>query len=392
MASRVVRRWTKLVLLGFGLALGSAGAEGLLRAYGRLGGAGGRLLVNLDPLDAEILPMGQLGYRQRPNARLRYDNGTVATSNALGYRGPVVQVPKPSGTTRIVLVGGSTTHGWWVNDNQTIDAYLREELHQRIPKEPIEVVNLAYDGYDSYQLFERLRTDGARLDPDIIVVNAGINDVRNARLPDLQDRDPRTILWASVLERLRAEEQGDGPSPWTRAKHYSYLARFPGFLRLLQWRKREGSASRPAAPGPAAADYFERNMRRIAGLARNLGSSLLLSTPPSSLRHRYRPHDTSPNGYWLADAQATQAYRDTLAARMRAVAESIAATGYPVSYLHADLPAGVFIDDCHLLPEGNRLMALAIADALGPWLRDPGRSDAQSGSPPLRRGPRSRGE
>jgi lysophospholipase L1-like esterase len=69
-----------------------------------------------------------IGCRQRPGALLRYANGTTATANARGYRGPLIRVPKPVGTFRVVLLGESTTHGWGMSDEHRIDAYLRHGL------------------------------------------------------------------------------------------------------------------------------------------------------------------------------------------------------------------------------------------------------------------------
>ena len=49
-----------------------------------------------------------------------------------------------------------------------------------------EVVNLALGGYDAYQLFERMRTDGVHFAPDLLIINSGINDVRNALFAGLE--------------------------------------------------------------------------------------------------------------------------------------------------------------------------------------------------------------
>ena len=59
-------------------------------------------------------------------------------SNALAYRGP--ECPSP-GTVRIILLGGSTTYGYGVNDDQTIDAYMRSLLPEHYPGRHFEVVN-----------------------------------------------------------------------------------------------------------------------------------------------------------------------------------------------------------------------------------------------------------
>lgn len=350
--------------------------EVALRVYANAsdGWLAGRL--SADPYDVLVEPMGETGYRPRPGRTFEYANGTAAHSNSMGYRGPELAIPKPAGTTRVLLLGGSTTHGWGVDDDETIDTYMRDALARLHPGRRFEVANLAFDGYDSWQLLQRLRVDGARLEPDFVIVNTGVNDVHHARFADLQDDpDPRTLLWLGELQRLRAEREAGGPSMFTRLKHHFYLFRLPGILR----QARGGGPSGPIVAHPDARDYFERNLHRIVALADSIDATLLLSTDPSSLETRYQPSDTSHRGYWLADAAATQEYRDSLDARLRSVADSARAAGLRVAFVPpAAIPPEEYLDDTHLTPAGNRRLAAAFIEALSPFLSDTSRSAAFS--------------
>jgi lysophospholipase L1-like esterase len=327
----------------------------------------GQQIVALDPLSALIEPHGELGYRQRPGSRYHYANGTVATSNAMAFRGPAVSLPKPPGTFRIVLLGESSTHGWGVNDDETIDAYMRQVLAERYPARRFEVVNLAFDGYDAYQQYERLRSDGEPLDPDLLIVNAGINDVRNARFPDLQDRDARTLLYAEIL-RIQREAARHGPSAWTRIKHHSYLARLPGLVRSRLGTAPASDVRAGVTPNARAIDYFALNLGRIAELVRNRATPIVFSTPPSAIGTHYTQHDILARSYWLGDAETTQRYRDSLAQRMRQLVVNLRREGQPVIYLRPQLPGELFLDDCHPTAAGNRQLALDFVAAAQPFL------------------------
>jgi lysophospholipase L1-like esterase len=356
-------------LLAGSLLVAGLVAEGALRALAKGGNHLARQVAAADPYAVKVEPFGRFGYRQRPGAVLVYGNGTRATANRQGFRGPDVAVPKPPGTLRIELFGGSTTHGWYVNDTETIDAYLRARLAAERPDLRVEVVNLAYDGYDAYQIWQRLRSDGVPLRPDLIIVNAGINDVRNAHYSGLGDPDPRTLLWEPELQRQLREQARGGPTPWTRLKHWSYLARFPGVVRQdLAARRASAGVHASRAVYPDAADNFARNVERIADIARHLGVPLLLSTPPSALMLPDAPSPMLPHGYWIVDAATTQRYRDTLATRLRSIAARLAAEGQPAVYLSHRLPGRMFLDDCHLKPDGNRAMAADFARAIAPYL------------------------
>ena len=352
---------SRLAMIGIGVLVGLVLSELGVRVYAAVDHDLGRRLAETDPLGILVEAHGSIGYRQKPNKVFRYANGTSATSNGMGFRGPEVNPTKPPGVTRVVLLGGSTTHGWGVRDDETIDASMRRLLAQRFPGQPFEVVNLAFDAYDSNQLVERLRSDGIPLSPDLLIVNAGINDVYNARLQNLREDDPRTLFWQATLERVRREQERGRPYLRTLAKHYSYFARLVSVVRRRN--QIAETESEGQAPNPEAANMFERNLRRIAQLAADHGMALLLSTPPSALRINFAPNARSSLSYWLADASATQAYRDTLAARMAGVAGELAAQGMRVAYLRADISPSEYLDDCHLTPDGNRALGAAFVDA-----------------------------
>jgi len=351
-----------------GVMVAGALSEGMVRLYAKVNPTLGEQLRRWDPMAILIEPHGERGYRQRPNTEFRYRGGTVAHSNGQGFRGPEVIIPKPGGTYRIVLLGGSTTHGWQVDDDETIDTFLRKILSARLPQWRIEVVNLAFDGYDSYQAYERLVTDGLAMEPDLIIVNTGINDVRNARYPDLVDRDPRTMIWEANLVRLREERRRGGPSVATRLKHHFLVARLPGMIRRSAMSPASGNASGTIVPNPEALDYFSANLARIQAAATLTDIPVLYSTAPSALLTRFSPNDESTVSYWIVNAATTQAYRDKLSERLRQFVATQAAAGYPVAYVPHQLEPVMFLDDCHLNSAGNRAMALDFAHAITAFL------------------------
>lgn len=367
-----------LALLAVGVLAAGAMAETALRVYarGRVGLA--REIRVRDPYAVLVEPHGEFGYRQRPSSTFRYPTGASATSNRLSYRGPEVSVPKPPGAVRIVLLGESSTHGWGVPDHTTIDGYMRRSLAARDSGHRWEVVNLAFDGYDAYQIFERLRSDGLRFGPDLIIVNAGVNDVRNARFPRLVDRDPRTLIWEDEIRRLREERRRGGPALKTRIKHTFFLARLPGIL--AETRRRAGSVAirRDVRPQPEAADNFERNVERIVVLAHRAGIPVVLSTPPTDTTVA----STAVRTYWIGDAATTQAYRDILAGRLRRVADRQRAAGWRIAYVAPVLARENFLDDVHLTPAGNARIATAFVDAALALLRTAAAPGAPGARPP----------
>lgn len=360
------RWWLPLAAGAVGLVLVVAIAEGGVRLAM---GASPRLAELLgDPMAVQIEPHGAHGYRPRAGARLTYANGTIATANARSWRGPVVADRRDAGSIRVVLLGGSTTHGWGVNDDETIDAEMRRALARRYPGRRVEVINLGYDGYDSWQDWERWQTDGAPLAPDVVVIHSGINDVRNARWGLAASPDPRTLMWEVVLTRLRAEQAAGRPSWRTQLKHWVVLLRVPGAVRD-RLRARAMMEAAPPVPYPQAAEQFDANVRRIAEDARRRGVHVLLSTPPSALS-RFPADTTSGITYWVGTAASTQRVRDTLDARLRAIADAVSPAERPaLRYVPLAVPPDAFLDDCHLTAVGGArvagALAAAVADILG---------------------------
>jgi len=325
-------------------------------------------------------PYADFGYRPTPGKIEKFANGTRAIYNSMGYRGPLVSVEKPEGTYRIILLGGSTTAGYGVNDDETIDAHMRRVLPARFPGVCFEVVNLALGGYDSYQDYERMRVDGIRLKPDLVVINSGINDVRNAQYADLTyPPDPRTLIWEPVMQRMRSELKR-GPSLSKVAAHYVYLARMPGYALEL-WSQRQGlRAIQTTEAHSSAVDYFEINVERTIDLALKAGAAVILSTPPSALSMRNKPSDPVEKSYWIKDAGTTEAYRRLLETRMAEIARRRSVSGQRVSPVSHSPSLEGFLDDAHLTSAGNETVARNLVEAATRYLRQ-GLPKTQAGKP-----------
>lgn len=116
-------------------------------------------------------------------------NGTTFRTNALGYRGPEVDQPKPMGRFRIVVLGSSNTLGQGVDDAEAyprrLEAWLTHRL-QRMARtegdlasrpESVDLVNLAVSGYGPFQRLELLRIEVEALAPDLILCDASPLDI-----------------------------------------------------------------------------------------------------------------------------------------------------------------------------------------------------------------------
>ncbi|MFN8651324.1 MAG: hypothetical protein U0133_05425, partial [Gemmatimonadales bacterium] len=123
---------------------------------------------------------------------------------------------------------------------------------------------------------------------------------------------------------------------------------------------------------PEAADYFQRNVERVAGITAGKGVPLLLSTPPSSLGIPGHHELTSDRTYWVGSDSATQRYRDELDRRLQHVTDSLSRAGAPVAYVPHQFTLDLFLDDCHLVPAGNAKIAEEFVAAAAPFIERKG--------------------
>ncbi len=121
--------------------------------------------------------------------------------NSLGYRNREFPVKKPEGVFRIVVLGGSSTYTIKVKDNEeTFTAQLEKILRDKYGYEDVEVINAGAGGYNSWESLINLEFRVLDIEPDLIVVYHGTNDV-HARLVDPEsyrgDNSGRRKQWKS---------------------------------------------------------------------------------------------------------------------------------------------------------------------------------------------------
>lgn len=135
------------------------------------------LFTDIDPEDYAFSPHPYLGYYPTPN----YRKG-LTFHNSLGYRNDEFTLEKPEGVFRIVTLGGSSTYDVRIPDNASMfTTRLQESLSDDYGFRNVEVINAGVPGYNSWEILVNLEFRVLDLDPDLVVIYEGTNDV-HARL------------------------------------------------------------------------------------------------------------------------------------------------------------------------------------------------------------------
>ena len=95
-------------------------------------------------------------------------NDSMATINKLGFRGDMVETPKPPDRLRIMSLGDSSFYGFGVNDDETFT----ERLKHRFTEEGLDLdaINAGVAGYSIVQHQVVMDEVGWAMDPDLLVL------------------------------------------------------------------------------------------------------------------------------------------------------------------------------------------------------------------------------
>jgi len=140
-------------------------------------------------------------YLSQTYDRLESVNGTrmddfdpeLVFINSEGFRSPEFTKNKPDDTFRIFTMGGSTTYGTGVLDNQTYPAYLQSYYDESNLGINIEVINAGWPEFWSFDETNLIKERLLAFDPDLFIVYDGWNDHMKQRRAD--DPNEPSILW-----------------------------------------------------------------------------------------------------------------------------------------------------------------------------------------------------
>lgn len=187
------RKRVLFALLSVALALG---ALAVLEGGLRLAGFGG-----YDPFFREVgaAPSGArlIATDSRGLKRFFFRNPRSAGT----FRPAIFEDPKPEGTIRILLIGGSAIKGYPHTRALASSAFLEDLLTS--PDGHVEVINLGCTAAASFPALEILR-DALRFQPDLVVIYAGHNEFFGAYGVASLNSVARSSTMISLIYRLRS--------------------------------------------------------------------------------------------------------------------------------------------------------------------------------------------
>jgi lysophospholipase L1-like esterase len=126
-------------------------------------------------------------YGSNPDGYFDEHNRLYFHMNNYGFRGKDVEMKKPDGTIRVIVLGDSFTMGDGVKLEDTFCVLLEERLRKENRR--VEVLNFGMSGWNTSDQVAYLREIGVRFNPDIVIVAYVLNDAAIELLPGDLMRD-----------------------------------------------------------------------------------------------------------------------------------------------------------------------------------------------------------
>ena len=299
---------------------------------------------------------------------------TTFSTNNVGLRGDSLAMPKPDDELRVFVVGGSTTETLYLDDRQALTRILQDRLDTVVSGKRVKVYGAGKSGARSYDHVEMIAHRLVHLDPDALIVFAGINDLRAA----MYGRDflmlppalgaPDTEWSLMQLTRFAMTEFQLGRRLFSLLKPDEYrdaveqITLRSNFRRSVEMRE-----ALPVSVSPPRTDVtrYRANLISIVGIARSHGIDLIFLTQATTWNSRV--DSTIAKWHWMTGGpdsayreealdQAMEAYNDAV----RAVATEF---DVPLLDLARVLPKSgeYFYDDVHFNPRGAETVGARLA-------------------------------
>jgi lysophospholipase L1-like esterase len=320
-------------------------------------------------------PGGSWTFRAEPGLPGMREAPIRFSVNNLGFRGERLASPKPAGEVRVFMVGGSTTEGLFLDDSETITRVLQDQFAgSGFPG--VRVYGAARSGDRSYDHVAMLVHRLVHLEPDLVIVFAGVNDL----IADINGAD--YLLMSGV--------RADGYS-WSRTRTLAMLAtelqlprlfhaalrptRYAEVVEQIPWDTdyRRRVALRRSLPVAATTpqlspDAFGRNLTTMAALARAHGFAITFMTQATTWNSTVDP--AAEDWHWMnagRDVAFAGEWMDAAMEIYNDVTRNVATRGEGLLFDFAALmPKSLqfFYDDVHFNVRGAREAGTLLAEFL----------------------------
>ena len=285
--------------------------------------------------------------------------------NERGYRGAPIETPKPPGTVRIVVLGGSSVFD--INASEGHDwPHLAQEMLRTMGHPGVEVINAGVPGHATGDSLGRLYSQIWMYEPDYVLVYGAWNDMKYMGALDpghplievVPPYDPRADPFQNyrgLLDRVLCHSQ---IYVKLRNRH---------FLRRLEPGIEGARGAVPAQSSPVAwgLRQYRLNLDLLVDGSRDIGAIPLLITEATLVAPGNGPGEKARIHYEYQSMD-----HDALIGAFQDLYRAVREVGRDKNVAVLDLAARLngrpelFEDQVHTTPLGSRTIAAEVAEFL----------------------------
>ena|SRR3989338_269642 len=288
--------------------------------------------------------------------------------NSLGFRGGEFLPHQRRGKLRIFCLGGSTTACDCNDDHEAWPAQLEQCLDAQGYN--VEVVNAGVQGWYSYQDLLRFKQEICSYHPDIVLLHQGWNEEFEYTSLSLGTRwKPRVARNVREEHNLYCAPNRFLSSTAILSFYMAMQAFSKGFVFIPNMKFTNPDRWEALQRNEYILAWFD-NLIDIARCAKSQGVLLYTIDYPGLVSIE----DTVKNrDFYVENSRLTPLYADYQAVSKKKISRTLREAGKIISCLNAeedfiqyeaDRRLPLFLDEIHLSPEGNAILAQAICEKL----------------------------
>lgn len=285
------------------------------------------------------------------------DSSPTFTTNNMGFRGDSLISPKPMDEYRIFLVGGSTTENLFIDDSIGFERQIQEKLQVENPAKRIKVYNSGKSGDASPDHVAMLGQRLVHLNPDLIILFPGINDLNRLaagydylHYPVKSTEIERNWIvdlkfFLSNFQLIRRLINVINPEEESARKAIFLTTNYKDKVKEVQALPLESSLP------DFDISIYERNIQSFIGVCKSQKIDLLLLS--QTFTWDSNEDNNLSNSHWMVGIGDKRYPEDVLAGRLMEMNQAIIDLAVRDSVVLLDLEKLIpktnayFYDDCH---------------------------------------------
>ena len=303
------------------------------------------------------------------------DSNIIFTTNNFGFRGDDLEEDKNKNEYRIFLVGGSTTENLYIDDSKSIEKKIQNTLTSIIGTDiELKVLNAGKSGDISTDHLSMLAHRINHLQPDLIVLLCGVNDLRRSingydylhmsnRAPVYLSKIFKKTLtsYSQITRRILIIKNNlsinNDIEKITFSSRYKKLFERNKKMKEIHLNKKYSTK------------YFENNLKSIIGLCKSNNTRLILLTQPTTWNSKISKNIM--NCHWMTAAKNNEKYFEVdLENGMKKFNNITRKIAYENNIILVDLDKIMirseehFFDDCHFNNEGVNMVSNLLSETI----------------------------